>query len=300
MLKGFICPDGKKVEIQDCLSKCRLGEHCLTLPTLRLISQEREWKGVASTTQLLNGTMLEYLKLTNPYYVDPNDRAFMLSGTQHHKALSDVAQELELPAEVPLSVDRDIFDLLEIDKGLVLTDYKLWGSFKIVKVLGITEVGKQPDPSGEVYKTSGKWGKAGSPKMINVFEQLPDKADNWEAELQLNHYRVKLEKLLESFKIKIDRLQVQATVRDGGLAMAKSRGVFRNIYKIPVKILDNQTVKDYFGYKDDCLKEALAHGWNEPCNKRESWEGRRCNGYCDVAMYCPKGKLVLSLKEAIE
>ena len=113
MIEGFICPDSIKTKLEDCFSKCRMGERCLTLPTLKQMSMEREWNGVASTTQLLNGTMHEFLKLTKPYYCDPQGRIFMLEGSRHHAVLEDKAKELGLPSEIPLSVDRDIFDLLE-------------------------------------------------------------------------------------------------------------------------------------------------------------------------------------------
>jgi len=76
-MEWFKCPDGEVVPIKDCLIKCRMDERCLTLPTLALISEEREWKGIPSTTQLLNGTMMDFLKLTPPYVVDPDKRAFM-------------------------------------------------------------------------------------------------------------------------------------------------------------------------------------------------------------------------------
>lgn len=287
-LKGFICPDGEKVELEDCLKECRLGEECLTLPSRVSISKERDWSGVASTTQLLDGTMLAYLKLTQPYYVDPDSRAFMLQGNKHHRELEIVAKELGLAAEIPLSTDRDIFDLIEVrGNDLVLSDYKLWGSFKVAKVLGMQEVGKQPDPSGACYRSSGKWGKAGSPKMLPFFQRVPDKADNWEAELQLNRYRI----MLEELGLTIHEMRIQATIRDGGLYMAYSRGVYRNIYMIPVKKLDNNIVKEYFDYKDSCLQWALKHGWDEPCNNQESWDGLRCERYCDVWEYCSKGRL---------
>lgn len=146
MLEWFQCPDNKIIPIKDCLSKCRMDERCLTLPTLTIISTEREWKGVPSTTQLLNGTMMEFLKLTQPYTVNPDKRAFMLAGIRHHQQLELAAKELGLPAEIALSIDRDIFDLLELEDGhLVLTDYKLWGSYRVARALGIVEVGKQPD-----------------------------------------------------------------------------------------------------------------------------------------------------------
>lgn len=292
-LEGFYCPDEEKVKLEDCFEQCRLGERCLTLPTLVTLSREREWSGVASTTQLLNGTMMEYLKLTQPYYVNPQTRAFMLAGSKHHKALEEIAKELNLPAEIPLSIDRDIFDLLEFEgKELVLTDYKLWGSFRVAKALGIEQIGKQPDPSGVVYKSSGKWGKAGSPKMVPVFKENPDKAERWEAELQLNRYRV----MLEELGLTIHKMRIQATVRDGGIAIAYGRGVFKNIYKIPVKFLDDMDVLGYFTVKDANLKLALASGWTIPCSKEECWEDMRCKRYCDVWNYCPKGKLIHSIE----
>src|SRR4030042_4644218 len=110
-LQWFLCPDKEVTTIKDCLQHCRMVERCLTLPTLKLISTEREWAGKPSTTQLLNGTMYEFLKLTQPYCVDPDSRAFSLAGTKHHAALEEVAKELGLPSEIPLNIDRDIFDL---------------------------------------------------------------------------------------------------------------------------------------------------------------------------------------------
>uniref|UniRef100_A0A6M3LF92 PD-(D/E)XK nuclease superfamily protein n=1 Tax=viral metagenome TaxID=1070528 RepID=A0A6M3LF92_9ZZZZ len=246
-----------------------------------------------STTELLNGTLHSFLKLTKPYYVDPDSRAFMIAGSKHHAGLDAIAKELGLAAEVALSIDRDIFDLVELEEeGLVLTDYKLWGSFKVAMALGIVEIGKKPDPSGDVYKSSGKWGKAGSPKMIPEFGIDPSKIDNWEVELQLNRYRV----MLEALGVKVNRMQIQVTVRDGGLYIANQRGVERNTYKIPVRIMDDEEVKEYFSYKDTCLKTALAHNeWEYPCTDKESWDGIRCKRFCDVADYCPKGILVKSI-----
>ena len=290
MLEGFICPNGDRVKVWDCLNSCKQGERCLTLPTLTALATERVWTGVASTTQLLNGTMLEFLKLTKPYYVDPDSRAFMLQGTKHHQQLEAWAISLGLPAEVPLSLDRDIFDVLEWEgTKLVLTDYKLWGSFRVARALGLVEVGRQPDPSGAVYKTTSKYGKAGEPKMVPVWGRDPEKADTWEQDYQLNRYRV----MLQNLGVKVHKLQLQITVRDGGLYVAKDRGVLRNTYKIPIQILPDEQVSDYFNFKDECLQTALNEGhWETPCSAKESWEGERCKDYCDVWEYCPKGQLL--------
>ncbi len=290
MLEWFKCLDGEIIPVKDCLTKCRLNERCLTLPTLTLIAQEREWTGVASTTQLLNGTMYTFLKLTQPYTIDPDKMAFALHGTIHHDKLRDVAKELNLPAEIPLTTeDRDIFDLLEPeDGGWTLTDYKTWGSFRVAKVLGLVEAGKKPDPTGAVYKSSGKWGAAGSPKMITVFQRMPQQADNWETELQLNHYRI----MLEERGLKIGKMQIQITVRDGGLAVAHSRGLDRNTYMVPIRRLEDEDVEYYFKAKKCHLQDALRQkSWSTPCDNRECWDGNRCRDYCEVAIYCVKGLL---------
>ena len=292
MLEWFKCPDTQVIPVKECLSKCRMDERCLTLPILTLIAQEREWTGTASTTQLLNGTMYTFLKLTQPYTVDPDSMAFALLGTKHHQQLDEVAKALNLSSEIALTGDdRDIFDLLEHDADgtWTLTDYKTWGSYRVAKVLGIVETGKKPDPSGAVYQKSGKWGKAGSPKMVTVFQQMPQQADNMDTELQLNRYRVMVK---DKFSVDITKLWVQITVRDGGLAVARSRGIERNTYMVPVKILDDDVVHTYFNRKNKDLVAALTtKRWTLPCDNHECWDGVRCESYCEVAIYCPKGIL---------
>lgn len=293
MLKGFVCSDGEKVTLEECFQSCRMGDRCQEEPDLHMMSQEREWKGVASTTQLLNGTMLTYLKLSHDYWISPDSRAFMLQGTMHHKNLEEVAKELGLPVEIALSEDRDIFDLLVWHgKDLCLVDRKVWGSFRVAKALGIVEVGKEPSPDGACYKSSGKWGKAGSPKMVSKWGVDPSKADNYEAELQLNRYRVMLK---EKTGLNVAEMYLRVLVRDGGLYIAKNRGVDRLTYKIPVARLDDQYVLDYFEEKQGDLMIALEQGWDIPCSPSESWGGIRCKQYCDVAEFCPRGKLVQSI-----
>ena len=180
----------------------------------------------------------------------------------------------------------------EMKRGFQITDYKLWGSFRVAKALGIEETGKEPHPT-EVYKTTSKYGKEGSPKMIPVFKQVPEKADNWEAELQLNRYRV----MLEELGLTVHEMRLQITVRDGGLYIAHNRGVYKNIYKIPVRRVENYNVQAYFQYKSDQLGIALMDNeYDIPCNNQESWGGVRCREYCDVADFCPKGKLIKAIE----
>ena len=293
MLEWFRCPDGKLMTIKDCLKcvgSCRHGETCLSQPTRYEISREREWSGKPSTTQLLNGTMLEFLKLTKPYAIDPDGMMFALLGTRHHQQLEVSAKTLGLPSEVALTGgDRDIIDLLEPDGvgGYILTDMKTWGSYRVAKALGIVAGGKVPDPSGELYKASGAWGKAGTPKMVNRFIVDKSKAENIEAELQLNHYRLLFE---EKFHLTISKMRLQVVVRDGGLQVANGRGITRNSYIIPIAKMDDDKVRSYFHNKEVDLLQALSQGsWDTPCSNFECWDGNRCREYCDVWQFCPKG-----------
>lgn len=275
-LSGFICPDGTTAPIANDLAHCRSCDHrCLNLPTLRYIAKERVWTGRPSTTQLLNGTMLEFLKITRDYIIDPGqDRIFALFGSGLHALLAREAEELNLPAEIALSPDgRDIFDLLEPENGTwTLTDNKGWGSYKVARALGLVKTGKGKDAT---------------------FVIDPEQADLYESELQLNHYRV----MLEEKGVAVGRMQLQVFVRDGGLAAARTRGIERNSYIIPIKRMDNLTVKTFFEMKDHQLLEALLYYTADPnylpspCNNRECWDGNRCGKWCDVAKFCPRGML---------
>jgi hypothetical protein len=75
--KYFICPDGEQIEIEKCLSigGCRMKERCATLPYLRLVGYDREWKGVTPSAAG-NGARYLYLKATVDYAINPYDRVW--------------------------------------------------------------------------------------------------------------------------------------------------------------------------------------------------------------------------------
>jgi len=269
--KWIVCPKTEiPIKINDCISNCT--DRCLTLPTIKAITEQRKWTGSPSTTQLLNGTMIEFLKITNDYIIDPQNRAFALLGTRHHQMLEVTAKEMNLPSEIALGPDgHDVFDLLEPENGSwTLTDYKTWGSYRMVRALGIVKNGKGKD---------------------TTFVIDPTTIDLRESELQLNNYRI----MLEGHGLKVGKMQLQVTVRDGGLQIARTRGITKNIYLIPIKRLDNNEVYNYFEWKKEKLLSALSIYKTdpdyvpEPCNDEECWNGVRCRGYCEVSQYCPKG-----------
>lgn len=295
MLVGYYCPDNAIISVDQCINGvCRKGERCLSLPTLLEISQERVWAGVPSTTQLLNGTMHEFLKLTKPHIINPRKQSFRLHGTRLHKVMENSARKLSLPSEIPLSIDRDVFDLLQpVEDGTwMLVDYKTWGSYRVAKALGIISVGRVPDHSGAVYKSSGKWGKAGSPKMVDLYQEVPDKADNLECELQLNRYRLMLRKL----DIPVSSMRMEIWVRDGDTQIARGRGVTEQMYYRKVKMLDDAAVETYFEIKRTGLLNALEQdSWDQPCTDFECWDKVRCKSrdFCPVNEWCTQGQLLM-------
>ncbi len=297
-LAQFICPDGQEIDIGQCLNKCRMTQRCLTLPTLiKIASSERPWDGHPSTTRLQNGTMLEFLRATTPYAIDPKSRSFALLGNDHHEKLAAMAQgasvlaEQHQPGMVPGTPD-----LLEEDENrdghFILTDYKTYGSYRVAKMLGMDK--EHTFSTTETYKTSGKWGKAGSPKRINKFVIKPELADLEDEQLQLNHYRV----LLETQGYPITKMQVQATVRDGGLQAARERGITGTIYLIDIPRMPDYQVESYFERKRIALVQAVTLGIApQVCNDKECWGGRRCQDYCEVASSCPKGRIELAKRQ---
>jgi hypothetical protein len=212
--------------------------------------------------------MMSFLKITKDYAIEPQGRAFALLGTVHHRRLqekSDTISEKQVGKEAGVT---GMFDLLEADpmnpNAFIITDYKTWGSYKVMMVLGLEKIGK------------------GKEAQFTFSKPFPS---DFETDMQLNYYRMQLEHL----GVKISGMQVQATVRDGGLAVASSRGIDRNVYLIPIQRLPDEQISDYFQNKAGDLRKALAQGsWSWVCNEQESWNGRRCQDYCEVLEFCPK------------
>jgi hypothetical protein len=299
-LTMFQCPDGQEIEIGKCLAQCRMGQRCVTMPTLyTILAGHREWSGRPSTTQLLNGTMLEWLRVKANYSTNPVENAYALLGTTHHAKLAEPQTSIDLQ-ELQVATHQDditgMVDLLTPDEEILgsyeLVDYKTYGSYRVMNILGI-QSRKERHPT-EVYQRSGSWGKAGTPKTITTFYVDNNKIDRRQEELQLNHYRLKL----ESHGYQISKMNLQITVRDGGTQVAESRGIMKPLYyPVPIRRLPDQEVKDFF---EPRAKKLIDHINNntmpEPCNDEEAWDGRRCQDYCEVARFCTRGVRELALK----
>lgn len=262
-LRFFICPDNATRSIAQCLEHCPRPEgRCLSLPTLHELSYGREWTGKPSTTQLLNPTRMEFLKITKDYSITPQERAFALLGTQHHRRLEIIAKKItELEAEKKLSddVNTGILDLLEPDNGKwILTDYKTWGSYAVAKILD-----------------------------KDSYERLHNS-------LQLNDYRLKVEPL----GFTISKMRWQITVRDGGTFTARKNGIEDKMPMIEADWLDDDFVTTYFYDKNKLLLTALDRNVLPGlCPFEERWNGRRCKGsLCEVHGFCPEGAMINKIK----
>lgn len=299
MLIGLECPDGKNTTVKACLKACRMGHRCLTLPTLTELTRERIPKFddggrlQLSTTALINGTMYEYLKSTHNYSIKPKSRAFALLGTRHHQELSRWAGMLNLPSEESLTDDdRNMFDLLENEGSAtnpvwVLTDYKTWGSFKVAKTFGITAVG-----AGHKEYYTDSYGKQRY-RTVKNFEMHREDGDAFELEMQMNRYRLMI---AEKHSVNISRMQAQITVRDGGLQMARQRGVDELMYLELVDFVTDSEVMEYFDFKQQQMNVAFDKDDVAICTARENWDDARCRGYCEIAEHCYHGRTVQTIQ----
>lgn len=289
MLKHVICPNGDHVLAEECKAgKCPQPHRCRPLSFLRACLEEREWKGLPSVTQLISGTRYAYLKIVSDYDEKPQSSIFKVLGTSAHAALDDedgvsFTEESFTHEGVSGVTDR----IEEQPNGdLFIIDYKVCGSFKVAKALGMVKVKENVlDENGnQTYFKSGA--KKGQPKTRNVYALDITQADRRDWTLQLNYYRIMVEKALG---VKIAKLKIHAIVRDGGTVAALSRMVSELDYYFDIDILPDETVLAYFRFKRDALLNALDQGkMPAPCNAHESWEGRKCKdpAYCPMRDTC--------------
>lgn len=279
MIKYFICPDGIKVEIEKCLTKCRMAERCLSLPTLRSIAQQRPWKGKPSTTQLIKGTREAYIEIIfDDLEEDPDDCMFRFLGTKVHLNLEELTGDMLAEEKMEDKDLTGIFDLYDHEEKC-LYDYKTSGSYKIAKALGLKEI-DIPVP-GEFFKSGPRKGQQKTQKKI--VQKEPDCRD-WE--LQLNKYRL----MIEDAGFPVERIKIEAIVRDGGTYLAKQRGIVKNSYIIPIRKLPDEEVKEYFADKSKALLDAISKKEMPPiCSEDERWGGNKCKGYCIACKHCDYG-----------
>jgi len=237
--------------------------------------------------------MQAFLKIKHDYAVYPDARAFMIHGTRGHKVLEDAGSGDEI-SELELKFEEGditgISDGIETELGVsILYDTKTSGSYKVAKALGFFV---EDEPTGEVYK-SGK--RKGEQKTRKILKRDDSKIDRYEWELQLNRYRMEYENKTGRT---VKELKIQCVVRDGNTYIARSRGVFRNVYYFKIQILPDEEVVGYFERKRLALLQAVKQGyWKEYCTKEENWDGLKCQNYCETAEFCGYGKYLSKERE---
>jgi len=284
-LRGFKYPDGELVSLEEVkrgnVDVVRMG---MSLPTLLHMSKDRESDRKPSTTELIQGTCESYLRRKADYYLYPEDNTFSLAGTLHHLKLEESSEGMDrLKSELTLETlgitgTIDLYD----EKSKMLVDYKFSGSYKIAKCLGMKfRHGKHPTA---VYKRSGSWGKAGTPRRVKIFYRDKESIDLGDWGLQLNFYRY----LLEQNGYEVDTMVIQATVRDGGLQIARERGLDKNVYMIEVPHIHDDNLVSIYQNKKEALLSALQNDeLPEVCTDEERWGGNKCESYCPVREVCP-------------
>ncbi len=262
------------------------------LPTLRAVAESVD-RGIkeATVTELISGVRETYLKKTTSYAVDPKSVLYSLHGQAVH-TIHEGHTSGEILGEIRLknSFTSGKFDLygkiLDEEEG-VLGDLKVTSSYKIMKALGIYKVDV---PTGEVYKTGAK---KGQPKTRKEF-RYDGVRHVWEWAVQLNYYRV----LLEQAGFTVKRMFIQAMCRDNNLRTAAERGITKSVYIIPIHRISNQWLERYFGKKAKLLQQAMnTKRLPAPCSLKETWNGTKCQEYCNVRENCPYSQELKLLKE---
>ena len=283
MLKGFICPDGNRVDTEECLAgRCRMKTRCAPLGYLQLCAKQRPWDGKPSVTQLISGTRQQYLMLKHDFDEDPRDCAWKVLGTKSHSGLDDENSLSFTEEKMSWEGITGTTDLVEEQPNgdLWLVDYKVSGSFKVASAIGMVKKEKiLLDEAGNERKY-----KNGKTMKETWYEMDLTRADIRDWQLQLNAYRLFFEK---DTGFKITALKIFTVVRDGKTYVADGRGITEPYYYIDVPMLPDEEVEKYFSQKRDLLLLAVNSDTPPPpCSSHETWEGRKCKGYCAVKDRC--------------
>ena len=290
----FICPNGQRIRIADCLRSCPNSQRCMFLPTLRAVAKSLDRKiSEPTVTELIAGVRETYLKKTSAYAVEPSSVLYALQGQALH-SINELNTQGEILSEERLKDDitSGQFDLygkiLDADKE-VLGDLKITSSFKLMRALGIYKVKVD---TGEVYKTGLKKGQAKFQTEFR-YDGVRDLLD-WS--IQLNYYRL----LLERAGFKISRMYIQAICRDASLRIAAERGIDKPVYIIPINKISDHWLTRYFQHKAKLLREAMATKTLPPvCSFRERWGNRKCLDYCAARENCPYAQRLQSQNKEV-
>jgi hypothetical protein len=93
----------------------------------------------------------------------------------------------------------------------------------------------------------------------------------------------------------------QCIPRDGNTHIATSRGVDKNVILIDIPRMDDDKCLSHYASLQAEIMEAFKTSNPRICNKKESWDGRKCPKYCPVVDQCKqmeKDGRIFKFKEA--
>ena len=278
----FICSDGEECLVKDCLKECRVSERCMFLPALKAVGKPHFSNGKFSVTTLIKPTRQVYLETINDFAIDPLKATASMIGTASHAVIenncpSGWMAEARFDSDIS-SGSPDSVDL----KNKILYDLKFFSSFRIAKLLGYRShwVLKGKYQRG-VNKGKDKWVEEFTPGGVK---------DIMEIAKQLSYYKV----LLKEHNIDIEQIKVSVFLRGGLDKVAKSYGLTKMNYTVPIFPIHESLIKKYFKMKYDRLKYALDNKvMPKICSKKDRWDNsksypdRKCRDYCNVNKFCP-------------
>ena len=278
----FVCSDGEECLISDCLKECRLEERCMCLPALMSAGRQHFSNGKFSVTTLIKPTRQVFLETKYDFAIKPLNTIASMIGTSSH-SLMEHNCPVGFLAEARF--DSDIAsgspDAVDLKNG-VLWDFKFFNSFRIATLLGY-----RPK-----WKLVGKYVRGvnkGKDKWQQVFE-AGGVRDVMDIAKQLSYYKV----LLEEHNIKINKINASVFIRSGLDKTAKSYGLTKVNYTVPIFPIHTSLIKKYFQMKYDRLTKALkTDTMPKVCSKKDRWDNsksypdRRCQDFCSVNLFCP-------------
>lgn len=252
-IAGFICPDNQQVYTHECFKQCRIADsfetkRCKALPFLKKISKSRPWTGYPSTTQLINGTREEFLKIKIDYFINPDKKVTAVIGTNAHYMMYKVAESPFKEEKLLSEILSGTYDMYDPDTQ-TLYDYKTWGVWKVKKILEGT------------------------------LDEMVDSL--FEISIQMNQYRILLKEKYP--ELPVNNLSVQILSRESGLKYGKKAW---NCPLLTIPYVEDKYITEYTNIKAERLHMALKTGWAPQCREKEHWGFKKCQEYCDVRENC--------------
>lgn len=251
MLKGINCPGGKKILIDDMSKRCgNCPAPCLPLPLiLALVSKNLFEPGKYHITELTNATLrISYLRRKYDYYVQLERLVDMALGTAFHLLISSNRAGLD-----------SLFSFEEENHF-----EESFGDFSITGTPDLYDKKRKILYDHKIVKQS---------KAEHLLKSIEDS----DYTFQLNAYRIF--KFPEAKELRLNLIIKDFSPRKTKLPSA--------VFTLNVPLLPEPLVRSIIIGRAEALHSFLKNNIAPAmCSKEETWNGLRCNYYCDVVALC--------------